>query len=209
MGRRRDGPRVPRPPAAVLRHRQAGGLRRAGDPRAEPVPEAAPKSSREKSSFGRRRLRGIIRVAAAVPPRPSSEEDLHGITRRPRRYFAHVDEWAATCAARRRARPAWSKRDARVFWRGSVRSGCNPGNVARLAALRLTAARPDLFDARHVGKFDPPDASCAPNATARAAETAGGFVNASDFGRWRAYSRRAEILAVLQEDSTSIRTLQK
>ena len=80
----------------------------------------------------------------------------------PNPYFAHVDEWDARVATWRAAIPAWDDRDARLFWRGSVRSACGPGNVARVAALTLTAQHPDRYDVRVTHGLDAPDAkACA------------------------------------------------
>ena len=53
---------------------------------------------------------------------------------------------------RSRAIP-YESRDPRVFWRGAIdRRACadDAGNFARTEAVALTAARPDLFDARFV-----------------------------------------------------------
>ena len=111
----------------------------------------------------------------------------------PNPYFAHVGEWETRCAAWREAIPAWPARDPRVFWRGSVKPGCNPGNVARLTALTFTAARDDLFDVRATSLDAPDPRTCAGFTAAMRALAAhsgavrGAFVNASDFGRWRQY----------------------
>ena len=116
----------------------------------------------------------------------------------PNPYFAHVDEWDARVANWRAAIPAWDDRDPRLFWRGSVRSSCGPGNVARVAALTLTAQHPDRYDVRVTHGLDAPDAkACAREfpytkamvdlSTGKIPAPTGGFVNASEFSRWRRY----------------------
>ncbi|KAH8081691.1 hypothetical protein JL720_8814 [Aureococcus anophagefferens] len=116
----------------------------------------------------------------------------------PNPYFAHVDEWDARVATWRAAIPAWDDRDPRLFWRGSVRSACGPGNVARVAALTLTAQHPDRYDVRVTHGLDAPDAkACAREfpytkamvdlSTGKIPAPTGGFVNASEFSRWRRY----------------------
>ena len=118
----------------------------------------------------------------------------------PNPYFAHVDEWDRRVAAWRAARPAWGARSRKVFWRGSVKSYCSFGNVARLAALSLTLERPERFDVRVTGSIDAPEAAACAEAFAytkamtalsedadAAAKVLGAFVNASDFGDWRRF----------------------
>ena len=120
----------------------------------------------------------------------------------PNPYFAHVDEWDRRVAAWRTARPAWDARSKKLFWRGSVRSYCSFGNVARLAALSLTLERPERYDIRATpGAMDAPEAAaCAANFSYTGAMTrlseaggkatakvAGDFVDVSGFGNWRRF----------------------
>lgn len=62
----------------------------------------------------------------------------------------------------------WHKRDARVFWRGAVRSarGCDRGfgNYARLQAISLSFCRPDDFDVlcEKTGDEDAEKSGCHP-----------------------------------------------
>lgn len=117
--------------------------------------------------------------------------------RAPRRYFAHVDEWDRRCAAWRAEAPPWDARKDRLFWRGAVRTQCGVGNVARLEALTLTAAHPELFDVRLASRLTAPDLSCADSlpyteamkalTTGNASSIVGDFVDAKDFARWKQY----------------------
>ena len=118
----------------------------------------------------------------------------------PNPYFQDVGYWDAVRShvrARAATRP-FAGRDPRLFWRGSVRSSCGPGNVARVAALTLTAQHPDRYDVRVTHGLDAPDAkACAREfpytkamvdlSTGKIPAPTGGFVNASEFSRWRRY----------------------
>jgi len=69
----------------------------------------------------------------------------------PNCYF-HTPYAMGGAPVRSRAIP-YESRDPRVFWRGAIdRRACadDAGNFARTEAVALTAARPDLFDARFV-----------------------------------------------------------
>ena len=79
----------------------------------------------------------------------------------PNPYFCHVAFWDERSARIRdaAAKRPFAQRDPRLFWRGGVTRSCNPGNVARVSALSLTADDEAAFDVRCTSCV-PPQGNC-------------------------------------------------
>ncbi|KAH8095730.1 hypothetical protein JL720_3053 [Aureococcus anophagefferens] len=112
----------------------------------------------------------------------------------PNPYFCHLRFWDDRAGRIRGAaalRP-FAGRDPRLFWRGGVTRSCNPGNVARVAAISLTSDDATAFDVRCTSCQPPNSDACggAFNYTASMRHLADGrnrslFVEPHDFSRWR------------------------
>ncbi|KAH8046121.1 hypothetical protein JL722_13842 [Aureococcus anophagefferens] len=80
----------------------------------------------------------------------------------PNPYFCHLRFWDDRAGRIRGAaalRP-FAGRDPRLFWRGGVTRSCNPGNVARVAAISLTSDDATAFDVRCTSCQPPNSDAC-------------------------------------------------
>ena len=149
------------------------------DPRAPPLPDVV--AAWDAGATGQRCEKlpapclAIAKQAGFAARRPGAESVLCARRR--------VGEAGARRGEKRS--PRGPRATSRVFWRGSVKPGLQPGNVARLAALTFTAARDDLFDVRATSLDAPDPNTCAGFTAAMRALAAhsgavrGAFVNAS------------------------------